>query len=33
MQELEQNADVDMINLKTFLMYEVEEIFVVNLKL
>ena len=33
MQELEQSADVDMINLKTFLMYEVERIFMFNLKL
>ena len=33
MQELEQSADVDMINLKTFLMYEVERIFRFNIKL
>ena len=31
MQDLEQSADVDMINLKTFLMYEVKKMF--NLKL
>ena len=31
MQDLEQSADVDMINLKTFLMYEVKKIFSLKL--